>query len=163
MGNRVEGTKRPELRYNDKGQRLCSARRSDGSGDSCHSPVVMPNGKCSVHGGKTPGGIASPHYRHGRYSQYLPHKARERYEAGLVIADGDGKGARFRVAERKSQSPTLVPNGPTGPTGASGDGMVPKSHTSLDVGLWDQSSTRPALQSKKVLGRKRESSIEVTI
>jgi hypothetical protein len=31
----------------------------------------MKNGKCRLHGGATPGGVASPHFRHGRRSRYL--------------------------------------------------------------------------------------------
>lgn len=27
---------------------------------------------CYVHGGKTPKGVASPHFKHGRYSKYMP-------------------------------------------------------------------------------------------
>lgn len=46
----------------------CSAHRKDG-GD-CRAPA-MANGKCAVHGGKTPGGVASVHWRHGRHSKHL--------------------------------------------------------------------------------------------
>jgi hypothetical protein len=31
----------------------------------------MPNGRCRLHGGATPGGAASPHFRHGKRSRYL--------------------------------------------------------------------------------------------
>jgi len=41
----------------------------------------MPNGKCHLHGGKTPTGIALPQTRHGRYSKYLPSRLSEQYEA----------------------------------------------------------------------------------
>lgn len=33
----------------------------------------MPNGKCRIHGGATPAGIASPHFRTGTGSRYLDH------------------------------------------------------------------------------------------
>lgn len=36
-----------------------------------------------MHGGKTPAGIASPHLKHGRYSQHLPAKLLDRYQQGL--------------------------------------------------------------------------------
>ncbi|MCB0041800.1 MAG: hypothetical protein KDE23_19085 [Caldilinea sp.] len=42
---------------------------------------------CYHHGGKTPGGMALPQYKTGRYSKYLPERLRERYSAGLE--DGD--------------------------------------------------------------------------
>ncbi len=34
---------------------------------------------CWVHGGATPGGIASPHITHGRYSKYLPARLADKY------------------------------------------------------------------------------------
>jgi hypothetical protein len=34
----------------------------------------MLNGRCRLHGGKTPVGIASPNYKHGRYSAFMPQK-----------------------------------------------------------------------------------------
>lgn len=40
----------------------------------------MPNGKCRVHGGTTPKGMASPHFQTGRYSKYLPARLAGRYE-----------------------------------------------------------------------------------
>jgi hypothetical protein len=33
----------------------------------------MPNGKCYRHGGATPAGIASPHFKTGKDSKYLKH------------------------------------------------------------------------------------------
>ncbi|MFN7949450.1 MAG: HGGxSTG domain-containing protein [Blastocatellia bacterium] len=41
------------------------------SGQPCHSPA-MPNGRCRMHGGTTPSGVASPHFIHGGYSKHLP-------------------------------------------------------------------------------------------
>jgi hypothetical protein len=35
---------------------------------------------CRVHGGKTPRGIASPHYKTGRYSRSIPARLADRYE-----------------------------------------------------------------------------------
>jgi hypothetical protein len=40
----------------------CGARTRDG--DICSNPA-MPNGRCRMHGGNHPSGIASPHYVHG--------------------------------------------------------------------------------------------------
>jgi hypothetical protein len=36
-----------------------------------------PNGRCHVHGGATPAGIASPHYKDGRRSRYLKNLPKE--------------------------------------------------------------------------------------
>ena len=43
----------------------------------------MTNGRCRMHGGKTPGGVASPSFKTGRYSKYLPSRLTERYQAAL--------------------------------------------------------------------------------
>lgn len=40
----------------------------------------MANGRCRLHGGKTPAGIASPHFKTGRYSKYLPGDLTELYQ-----------------------------------------------------------------------------------
>lgn len=47
----------------------------------------MANGRCRIHGGKTPRGIASPNYIHGRYSKSLPAHLQERYEASLADSE----------------------------------------------------------------------------
>lgn len=41
---------------------------------------AMPNGRCRMHGGKTPKGIASPHWKTGRYAKYLPSNLLDRYQ-----------------------------------------------------------------------------------
>jgi hypothetical protein len=46
----------------------------------------MPNGRCRLHGGLSPGGIAHPSFRHGRKSRYLrdlPQELKAGYTAGL--------------------------------------------------------------------------------
>jgi len=43
---------------------------------------AMPNGRCRMHGGMTPGGMALPQFKHGRYSKYLPARLVDRYQAG---------------------------------------------------------------------------------
>lgn len=40
----------------------------------------MANGSCYHHGGASLKGIASPTFKHGRRSKYLPHRLLERYE-----------------------------------------------------------------------------------
>ena len=40
----------------------------------------MANGRCRMHGGKTPTGPALPQYKHGRYSQVLPARLAGRYQ-----------------------------------------------------------------------------------
>lgn len=55
----------------------CGAKTRGGG--TCQRPA-MPNGRCSLHGGKTPTGIGLPQYKHGRYSKVMPTRLRERYE-----------------------------------------------------------------------------------
>src|SRR5262249_6287063 len=48
--------------------KLCGARKRDGQ--PCRA-AAMPNGRCRLHGGATPGGAASPHFRPGKRSRHL--------------------------------------------------------------------------------------------
>lgn len=61
---------------------ICGAKtRSPGkfSDYRCHR-APMPNGRCYLHGGKSLGGVASPRFKHGLYSKYLPKTLRKDYE-----------------------------------------------------------------------------------
>lgn len=51
------------------------------SGQQCKQNAVTGKSVCVYHGGKTPGGIASPHFKTGRHSKYLPTRMIEAYEA----------------------------------------------------------------------------------
>lgn len=55
----------------------CGAKKRDGT--PCRAPA-MANGRCRIHGGKTPNGFALPQTKSGRYSKYLPQRLVERYE-----------------------------------------------------------------------------------
>lgn len=54
----------------------CGAKKRDKT--PCRAQA-MPNGRCRIHGGKSLKGIASPAYKTGRYSRYLPGRLAERY------------------------------------------------------------------------------------
>lgn len=58
-------------------QGLCGARKKNGPG-ICRQKA-MPNGRCRMHGGASLSGIASPSYKTGRYSKYMPAGIRDRY------------------------------------------------------------------------------------
>ena len=47
----------------------------------------MANGRCLNHGGKSLSGIASPSYKHGRYSTALPTGLIPRFEASMADPD----------------------------------------------------------------------------
>lgn len=49
--------------------KVCGAKKKNGQ--PCQA-APMPNGRCRIHGGKTPAGIAHPSFQTGRYSKYLP-------------------------------------------------------------------------------------------
>jgi hypothetical protein len=59
----------------------CGARTR--SGQPCKN-AKMPNGRCRLHGGKTPSGPASPHWRDGRRSKVLPKRLLAAYQASLA-------------------------------------------------------------------------------
>lgn len=54
----------------------CGAKRRNG--EPCKAPA-MANGRCRIHGGKTPNGLGLPQTKNGRYSKYLPGKLLSAY------------------------------------------------------------------------------------
>ena len=56
----------------------------------------MPNGRCRLHGGLTPSGVALPQTTHGRYSKHLPTRLAARYRQAQ--ADPDLLALRDEVA-----------------------------------------------------------------
>lgn len=59
----------------------CSAK-SKRSGVKCKNAAVTDSDKCRIHGGKSPKGMASPHFKSGQFSKldYLPKKLAGRIE-----------------------------------------------------------------------------------
>ena len=55
----------------------CGAKKKNGT--PCRMSA-MPNGRCRLHGGKSLAGMASPTFRSGKYSRYLPARMAARYE-----------------------------------------------------------------------------------
>ncbi len=47
----------------------------------------MPNGRCRMHGGKAPKGVAHPSTIHGRYSKDLPVRLADRFQASQADPD----------------------------------------------------------------------------
>lgn len=50
----------------------------------CSSRAIMANGRCRMHGGSTPSGLALPQTIHGRHSRYLPTRLISRYEEAVA-------------------------------------------------------------------------------
>ena len=64
---------------------ICGAKTR--RGQECKQPA-MENGRCRLHGGLTPRGIAAPGFKHGRYSKYLKDTTlASAYEAALRDPD----------------------------------------------------------------------------
>ena len=64
----------------------CTAN-AKGSQEQCKNYVVHGRSKCRLHGGATPRGVASPHFKHGRYSQDLPTKISVSMQKGQLPLD----------------------------------------------------------------------------
>jgi len=74
---------------NEAGRTICGSRRHSypRNKQPCQSTILMPNGRCRIHGGTTPRGPASPHYRTGEHSKYVPAKIARRLEK--IMGDPD--------------------------------------------------------------------------
>src|SRR3712207_8368067 len=55
-------------------------KRSKRSGNRCRKDAMIGKEACHMHGGKTPMGPGSPHFRHGRRSKFLPSRLAARSE-----------------------------------------------------------------------------------
>lgn len=63
--------------------RQCTAT-SKQSGERCRKPAMRGRTVCLAHGGRTPRGEASPHFKTGRYSRSLPGHLVATYEQALA-------------------------------------------------------------------------------
>lgn len=81
----------------------CTAT-SKQSGERCKRPASPGKEVCYIHGGKTPSGIASPHFKSGRYSKSLPGRILERYteflsDENILALDDEIALVSARIAE----------------------------------------------------------------
>lgn len=69
-----------------KASGLCGAKTRKGT-PCCRAP--KPNGRCSLHGGKSLAWFAHPNFRHGRYSKYSTAgvEDRQRRQSAAVARD----------------------------------------------------------------------------
>jgi hypothetical protein len=92
---------------------ICGAKKKDGT--PCRmSP--MPNGRCRLHGGKSLAGIASPLFKDGRYSRFLPARLGPRYDEAR--ADGELLALREDIALTDARLGDLLSRVDTGESGA---------------------------------------------
>lgn len=92
---------------------LCGAKTRQGG--VCKQ-AALANGRCHYHGGKSPGGIASPHYKDGRYSKVLPQRMREAYT--LALDDPQLLEQREQIAILDARLLDLLGRVDTGESGA---------------------------------------------
>lgn len=92
----------------------CSAR-SKRTGEQCKAPAMQGKSVCHIHGGKSPGGIASPSLVTGRYSKYLPLRLHERYAEAL--ADGHLIALREEISLLDSRLADVLSRVDTGESG----------------------------------------------
>ncbi len=77
----------------------CTAT-SKRTGQRCCKPAMIDRTVCLLHGGKTPRGVASPHFRHGRYSTLLRARPSSRVTTNLNDVPEERRcGAKTRSGE----------------------------------------------------------------
>jgi len=81
----------------------------------CKIPVAHKGDRCRFHGGKSPKGIASPHFKHGRLSKYMPDKLAARYDEAL--SDDDLMALRNEIALLDARLAELLETIHTGESG----------------------------------------------
>ena len=59
-------------------KKLCGAKTR--SGGRCQRSPSAGRTRCRLHGGASPLGVASPHFRHGRYSKAMPRGLGKKFE-----------------------------------------------------------------------------------
>lgn len=60
---------------------VCGAKKR-GKDETCRAQA-MQNGRCRIHGGLQPQGIARPGFKTGRYSKYMPSRLAGRYQEAI--------------------------------------------------------------------------------
>jgi len=92
--------------------KICGAKTRNG-GKCKNKP--MGNGRCRMHGGKTPKGVDSPHFKTGRYSKYMPSGLLEIHEE--MTNDPQLMSLRENIALTDTLLANLLPRLDTGESG----------------------------------------------
>lgn len=75
-------TEKDGVLFDQKGVRVCGSRMPKTPHHiRCSSRMVMANGRCRMHGGPTPSGVDSPHWRGKGRTKDLPTRLAEKVEA----------------------------------------------------------------------------------
>lgn len=87
------------------------------TGEQCRLHAEPGYKVCRLHGGKTPRGIASPHYKHGKFSRYaVPGRLIMRYNEG--IEDPELLNLSSEIALTDARTNELLSHLDTGESGA---------------------------------------------
>lgn len=119
------------------GKIICGAKTSKGA--VCQRPPVKGRTRCHLHGGATPRGPESVHYKHGRYTKYLPPELLPAYQAALE--DPDILSAREEVALLHVRVAELSKNLFTGESGTLWAQLL-ENHKSLLDGVQKKNATK---------------------
>lgn len=84
-----------------KGRRICGAKTRAGA--PCHRFPIKGAKRCKKHGGTQPVGVASPNYKHGRYSQAMPKRLNDTYERVRADKDFLNLSEQFYLLETRLQ------------------------------------------------------------
>lgn len=91
----------------EKGRVICGARtrKRDEHGNPipCRNAPVEGRTRCRMHGGTQPVGIASPNYKHGRYSEAMPRRLNDTYERVRTDPDILNLSEQFYLLETRLQ------------------------------------------------------------
>lgn len=102
-----------KLPHAKNGRAICGAKTRNGT--PCKGKP-MANGRCRMHGGTSLGGLASPVFKTGRYSKYLPARMAERYQESLK--DPEILALNDEIALADSRLEDLLKRVDTGESGA---------------------------------------------
>lgn len=114
------------------------------TGNPCKRPAGWGTGhpgtgRCKLHGGKSLGGIASPTYKTGKYSRYLPDKLANRYE--MAVNDPGLLELNHEIALLDSRLASLLERIDTGEAGLLWQNMA-KLWTELTTAIKQQDKTK---------------------
>lgn len=83
-------------------KKQCKAK-SKRTGERCRAFCVLGRDVCKTHGGLTPRGMASPHYKTGRYSRSLPVALAAAYEEALAQQNITHLGDELALIETRTR------------------------------------------------------------
>lgn len=99
----------------------CEAK-SKQSGQQCKKDAIPGRAVCHIHGGKSLLGIASPSYKTGRYSKFLPARLAARYEE--MRGDAELLEMREEIGLVDTRLADLLSRVDTGESGALWQGLM---------------------------------------